>query len=102
MRRSICLITLLALFLTPLKGLVYTVSGIPDSLKRNTNSVVRLQELHFYQKNDEDGNATGKQVVTILNSKGKEAAIFIYVADRFRSLSNFSGKIYDAVKCCVR
>ena len=74
MRRSICLITLLALFLTPLKGLaqVYTVSGIPDSLKRNTNSVVRLQELHFYQKNDEDGNATGKQVVTILNSKGKE------------------------------
>lgn len=98
MRRSICLITLLALFLTPLKGLaqVYTVSGIPDSLKRNANSVVRLQELHFYQKNDEDGNATGKQVVTILNSKGKEAAIFIYVADRFRSLSNFSGKIYDA------
>lgn len=95
--RSICLIALLACFLIPpgCMAQTYTIADIPDSLKKNANSVVRLQETCFYQKSENEGIATNKRIVTILNPKGKEASSFIYITDRFRSLDGFNGKIYD-------
>ena len=68
---------------------------IADSLKENAYSVVRLNEHEFTYLSDISGEEKETLVVTILNSKGEDAANFVCYTDPFHELKDFSGYIYD-------
>lgn len=72
------------------------VSAIPDSLKENAYSVVRYNTVEFSQQNMSNGYERCTYIVTILNSKGKDAADFVCFCDKFRDLKKFSGELYNA------
>lgn len=75
---------------------------IPDSLKKDAYAVVRERNIVFDYETLEKGTYTEKKTITILNEKGKEYADFEYPGDKYRVLSDFSGKIYDAAGNLVR
>jgi len=74
----------------------YSLQSISDSLKQDAHSIVRefttLVDIHSM----EEGEATFRKVVTILDEDGKHDADFICFADKFHSLDGFKGELYDA------
>lgn len=74
---------------------VYPVSSIPDSLLQNADVVKRFEELIVTIKNPGKAILKHKYVLTILNEKGKDAAVYRNQYDKLRSLSNVDGKLYD-------
>ncbi|WP_321518455.1 DUF3857 domain-containing protein [uncultured Bacteroides sp.] len=73
-----------------------TLSEIPDSLKQNAYSVVRLDDQEFTYKSIVSGEQKSTTITTILESKGNDEANFICSCDQFEELRNFRGGIYDA------
>ena len=69
---------------------------IADSLKENAYSVVRLYEQEFTYQSDISGESKETIVVTILNTKGDDAAAFECFTDPFNELKSFHGYMYDA------
>lgn len=76
--------------------------SIPDSLKNNAYSVIRLYEQEFNYLSDVSGTQKETLIITILDPKGKGAANFNCSCDKFRSLKKFRGEIYDANGNLVR
>lgn len=70
---------------------------IPDSLKQDALAVVRENHISFEYETLQKGTFTEKKVITVLKEKGKEYAHFSYSGDKYRTLTDFSGKIYDAM-----
>lgn len=75
----------------------YNVSLIPDSLLKNSFAVVRENDEKFEFETLQKGTYTEKIVITILKEQGKSNADFHYPGDKYRTLADFSCKIYDAV-----
>lgn len=73
-----------------------TLSVIPDSLKQNAYSVVRLDDQEFKYLSDINGEQKSTTITTILESKGNDEANFICPCDQFEELRSFRGGIYDA------
>lgn len=69
---------------------------IADSLKENAYSVVRLYDYEFTYSSDVSGEDKETKVVTILSTKGDDAANFECNTDPFHELKSFYGYIYDA------
>lgn len=69
---------------------------IPDSLKKNAYGVIRSESTVFTYKSENIGVQEKKMTLTVLDKKGKDLADFYYPGDKFRELSNFSAKLYDA------
>lgn len=69
---------------------------IPDSLKENAYSVVRLYEQDFTYLSDIIAEQKESSIITILNNKDEGAANFGCYTDMFCELENFRGSIYDA------
>lgn len=74
----------------------YPVSAIPDSLKKDANSVVRNYSAQFIQSDINNGTYKVNKVITILNEQGSDFAVFHANEDKFRALTSFSGNIRDA------
>jgi len=74
----------------------YAVSTIPDSLKKDANAVIRDYSVQFFQKNRNEGILKVHRVVTVFNKKGESAGNFFSYADKFRTLSAFSGTMRNA------
>ena len=74
----------------------FSVSTIPDSLKKNANGVVRFSNITFEYKSEKSGVEKRSYAITVLNKNGKEMADFIVYGDKFRELKKFSAKLYDA------
>lgn len=74
----------------------YPVSEIPDSLLENADVVKRYEELTVVIKNPGKAVIKHKYVLTILNEKGKDAAVYRNQYDKLRSLSNVDGRLLDA------
>lgn len=70
---------------------------IPDSLKQDALAVIRENNAVFEYETLQKGTFTEKEVITVLNEKGKKYAHFNYPGDKYRTLADFSGKIYDAM-----
>lgn len=70
--------------------------SIPDSLKENAYSVVRLYEQEFTYLSNISGIQKETQIITVLSPKGKEAGNFRCSCDVFISLKKFHGEVYDA------
>ncbi|VBB43389.1 Transglutaminase Domain-Containing Protein [uncultured Paludibacter sp.] len=93
---SIFIITSLSVFCKEVE-LLYNVLLIPDSLTKNAFAVVRENDIKFEYETLKKGTYTEKEVITVLKERGKSYANFHYPGDKYRTLADFSGKIYDAM-----
>jgi hypothetical protein len=71
----------------------WPVFAIPDSLMKEANSVVRDYQVEVEVKSLEKSTVRYKRVITVLNKKGRGAAVFYTYEDFFNNLSHFSGEI---------
>ena len=73
----------------------WSSSDIADSLKREAYSVVRDYQVTVTANSQKSLTTHYHKVLTILNKKGDNHALWSYPTDDFTQLSSFSGKIYD-------
>ena len=74
---------------------VWHASDIADSLKREAYSVVRDYKAVVTASSQKSMIVHYHRVVTILNKKGEDHALWNCTTDDFSQLTSFSGKIYD-------
>ena len=74
---------------------VWRASDIADSLKREAYSVVRDYKAGVTASSQKSMIVHYHRVVTILNKKGEDHALWNCTTDDFSQLTSFSGKIYD-------
>lgn len=72
------------------------IANIPDTLCVNAYSVVRDYVIEMNQSSTRVAEYKVRRVVTILNKKGQDAAIFSAYTDQFQSLTRFAGRIYNS------
>lgn len=92
----------LILFSASLKAQEYHVSLIPDSLIKNANAVKRFEELHVIIKDIGKAVIKHKYAITILNENADENATYTNYYDKLQSLSDISGRLYDATGKVIR
>jgi hypothetical protein len=88
----------LVLLIIPIAVLsqVYKASDIPDSLTKNADVVTRYEEMTFEIKSEGKAVAHERHVYTILNEDGDYLAKYSSYYDKFTSINNISGTLYDA------
>lgn len=74
----------------------FSVSGIPDSLLRNSDAVKRMEELKVIIKSDDKIVVKHKYAITILNSDGDDYAEYSNSYSSLESLSSIEGALYDS------
>jgi transglutaminase-like putative cysteine protease len=73
----------------------YKVSLIPDSLLKDADAVKRFEELHVIIKGINKAVVKHKYAYTILNEAGEDFAHYSNHYDKFHSLSDISGRMFD-------
>ncbi len=73
----------------------YAVSLIPDSLKKEVNSIIREQKEVLEVKRPGRGRQEVKRVVTILNDKADRELVFVEYPDQFRKIDDVEINVYD-------
>ena len=73
----------------------YPVSQIPDSLRTDAYSVVRLESNRFEYYDVQNGLQKVTRVVTILDEKGSDEANCEIELGKFWELKRFSGEVFD-------
>lgn len=74
----------------------YSTLTIPDSLKQNANSVVRLSELKINITSRKSMTITSVQVTTVLNELGLRNLNLVEQYDRNRKINKIEATVYDA------
>ena len=74
----------------------YKASLIPDSLKTDANAVKRFEELHVIVKDIDKAIIKHKYAITILNENGEDFAYYENSYSKLHTLSDISGKLFDA------
>jgi transglutaminase-like putative cysteine protease len=74
----------------------YNVSLIPDSLKKDANVVVRVDERILEIKSPATATVRERHVYTVLNESGSKFGSYTSYYDKFTSINNMSGTLYDA------
>jgi hypothetical protein len=74
----------------------YSVSLIPDSLKENANMVKRFEETRVVIRGIGKAVVYNKYAYTILNEEGDRYAEYTSSYSKLRSLSDISGRLFDA------
>lgn len=93
--------TLLLLFVFGLRILnaqdrpQYAVTGIPDSLKKDVNAVIREQKTNIIIKSPGRGRQEVKRVVTVLNEKAQRQLVFVQYPDKFRKIEDIEINVFD-------
>ena len=80
----------------------YSTASIPDSLRKDARAVLRLEEVIFEIKSPEKAVLHEHQVYTILNSKGDDLSDYVSHYDKFTSINDISGALYDSLGKVVR
>lgn len=86
----LCLISFLG------KAQSYSAALIPDSLKENADVVKRFEEIKVIIKSNSKAIVQRKYVITVLNQNGDDWATYYNGYTKMISLSDISGKLYDA------
>jgi len=88
----------LMFFLLPFMSIAqdYKTSLIPDSLLKDADAVKRFEQWQVIIKDIDRAVVKHKYAYTILNEAGEEFAYYSNEYDKFRSLSDISGTMYDA------
>jgi len=76
--------------------LSYDMSGIPDSVRKNADAVVRNKTVHCRILNEKQFSVSEKQVITVLNKAGDHKAALVIFYDKFRRIDAAKGNVYDA------
>src|SRR4030095_5800503 len=98
MKRISGLITLLLIsFFVFGGGGEYAVTNIPESLKKNSNVVKRIEEERFTLRSPGEAVYYRKYALTILNENGDKHADFQQYYDRFIEIKGIAGTLYDAM-----
>ncbi len=74
----------------------YAVSKIPDSLLKNANAVLRLEETRYEVKGAKSYVMNYHYVITILNENGEKWSRFSEWYDKLQSIKSVEGYLYDA------
>jgi len=74
----------------------YAISAIPDSLKKDVNSVVIEQSDILLIRKPGKGKQIVKSVVAVLNDKAEDELIFRTYYDQFHKIEDIEINIYDA------
>lgn len=74
----------------------YAVSLIPDSLKENADVVKRYEEITVNIKSASKAVVKRKYAITVLNENGDNYATYVNGYSKLISLSDISGKLFDA------
>lgn len=74
----------------------YSVALIPDSLKKDTRIVVRLDETTFELKSPGRASVHKHKVYTILSEAGRGFGGYVTDYDKFKDLNDVTGTLYDA------
>jgi len=74
---------------------LYKASTIPDSLKKDANSVVRYDAYEEIIKGPGKGVIKEHSIVTVLNEKAEQEAVLYLSYDKFNSVDNAEMIIYD-------
>jgi hypothetical protein len=74
----------------------YDVFQIPDSLLKKANAVNRYSEMRFSIQSDKKATLYEKQVYTILNEAGDKYADYLTRYDKFTSINDLDGNLYNA------
>lgn len=73
----------------------YAVTGIPDSLKRGADVVVRKDETAFSITSHKTAIQKGHEVLTILNAQGNDMAQKVLFYSKLIKVKSFQGNLYD-------
>lgn len=73
----------------------YAVSLIPDSLKKEVNSVIREEMHNLVIISPGKGRENVKRVITVMNEKGDEGLLFVEHPDKFRKIDDVEINVYD-------
>jgi hypothetical protein len=76
---------------------IYSALTIPDSLKKDANTVIRDKYSKFIIKDINSAREEVHQVITILNEAGKYYLDFEKYSDKFDYLDEAEIKVYDAL-----
>ena len=74
----------------------YKISLIPDSLLKNADAVKRVEVLHVIIKGIDRAVVYHKYAYTILNEAGEDFAYYSNHYDKFLSLSDITGRMFDS------
>ncbi len=74
----------------------YNITSIPDSLKQNANSVVRLDQMDITIASQRSMNVKIQRVVTVLNDKGLGHINAYQQYDKTTSINSVEAVVYDA------
>lgn len=97
MRKYVCVIIVTIICCTSsAQQHKFSVSLIPEALKKNTHSVKREERIEFNVKAIDRASYTVHRVITILDEGGKEELEFVQYADKFHSLEDASIHVLDA------
>ncbi len=73
----------------------YSVASIPEGLKKNARSVIRLDKNTLELKSEGKAKLHIQMVVTVLNENGADDAVFQQLYDKFIKLNIDKATIYD-------
>lgn len=73
----------------------YAVSAIPDSLKKDVNAVLREHTTTLTIKSPGRARQEEKEVITVLNEKGKGHLLFVQYPDKFNKVEDIEINVYD-------
>lgn len=80
----------------------YSVSNIPDSLKENADVIKRFEEIRVTIKSTSKAVVKRKYIITVLNQNGDDWATYYNGYTNLISLSDISGKLYDAKGAVIK
>ena len=90
------LIPIFLLFIINVFGQFFSENMIDENLRKDAFAVVRQSKEIFTQIDRDNGIYKVDFVITILNNKGDDNAIFAIYEDNFFELKSFFGEIFDA------
>jgi hypothetical protein len=74
----------------------FSIDKLPDSLKENADVIKQFESVKVTIKSSSKAVVHRKYIVTVLNSNGDNHAKYFNVYTKLISLSDISGKLYDA------
>ncbi|WP_423148755.1 DUF3857 domain-containing protein [Rubrolithibacter danxiaensis] len=75
---------------------LFKSSTIPDSLKQNSNSVIRYSLTSIVVKSPGEAVKTAHKLVTILNEKAGDEALMILPYDKFSTINSAEMRVYNS------
>src|SRR5215469_18604267 len=97
MKKYSFVVVLLIYYATALaNGGEYAVSKISPALLKNSDAVLRMEDVKFEIISTKEAVETNHYVITILNENGDNWAEFSEYYDKLRDINSVEGYLYDA------